>query len=64
MIESEPVISLIEAAQKLEISWERAWRLVLQGKLRGEKRGGRWVVARGSVMVFLARRNIKKIGGD
>jgi hypothetical protein len=57
-------MSLIEAAQKLEISWERAWRLVLQGKLRGEKRAGRWVVGRGSVMTFLARRNIKKLGEE
>lgn len=56
MIGDRRVISLAEAAQKLRISWGRAWRLVLQGSLRGEKRAGRWVVTESSVALFLARR--------
>lgn len=43
-------IPLAEAAQMLGLSWDRAWRLVLQGRLRGEKKGGtRWVVTAESV---------------
>jgi hypothetical protein len=37
-------ISLTDAAQRLGISWGRAWRLILTGKLAGEKREGRWFV--------------------
>lgn len=33
-------ISLSDAAQRLGMSWGRAWRLVLTGKLRGTKREG------------------------
>jgi hypothetical protein len=37
-------VPLTEAAQKLGISWQRAWRLVLTGRLTGRKIGGRWFV--------------------
>ncbi len=38
-------IPLVEAAQRLSLSWSRAWRLMLSGELRGQKRGGtRWYV--------------------
>lgn len=49
------VIPLTEAAQRIGISWERAWRLLLQGVLRGEKRSGRWFVSESTVMVQIAR---------
>ena len=49
-------IGLPEAAQRLGISWHRAWRLMLEGRLRGEKRHGRWVVTERSLSIFLARR--------
>ena len=35
---------LPQAAQRLEQSWERTWRMVLSGRITGEKRGGRWFV--------------------
>lgn len=37
-------IGLAEAAQRLGISWQRAWRLVLTGALDGHQRDGRWYV--------------------
>jgi hypothetical protein len=37
-------ISLTDAAQRLGISWGRAWRLILTGKIAGVKREGRWFV--------------------
>lgn len=37
-------IPLAEAAQRLGVSWGRAWRLLLTGELAGEKRSGRWWV--------------------
>ena len=42
-------ISLTDAAQRLGISWGRAWRLLLTGKLSGTKREGRWFVREISV---------------
>ncbi len=42
-------ISLADAAKKLSISWERAWRALLNGHLEGEKRNGRWYVTPCSV---------------
>ncbi len=45
----EPTIPLVEAAHKLGISWNRAWRLLLQGDLKGFKVNGRWVVTRESL---------------
>jgi hypothetical protein len=45
-------ISLTDAAQRLGISWGRAWRLLLTGKLAGVKREGRWFVDEVSVGVM------------
>lgn len=42
-------IGLAEAAQRLGISWQRAWRLVLTGELHGNQRGGRWFVRTDSI---------------
>jgi hypothetical protein len=42
-------LSLAEAALRLGLSWQRAWRLVLTGEIVGRKRDGRWVVDSESV---------------
>ena len=42
-------IPLTDAAKRLSISWERAWRALLNGHLEGEKRDGRWYVTLCSV---------------
>lgn len=42
-------IPLTDAAKRLSISWERAWRALLNGHLEGEKRNGRWYVTPCSV---------------
>jgi hypothetical protein len=49
------MISLTEAAKRLSISWERAWRALLSGNLEGEKRHGRWYVTARSVRLFEQR---------
>jgi hypothetical protein len=54
-VDDRRVIPLTEAAQRIGISWERAWRLLLQGVLRGEKRSGRWFVSENTVLVQIAR---------
>jgi hypothetical protein len=40
----EKTIGLAEAAQKLKVAYWEAHRLLLTGRLRGEKRGARWYV--------------------
>ena len=40
----EDLMPLPQAAQRLEQSWERTWRMMLSGRIVGEKRGGRWFV--------------------
>ncbi len=42
-------IPLPDAAKRLSISWERAWRALLNGHLDGEKSNGRWYVTLCSV---------------
>jgi hypothetical protein len=42
-------LSLAEAALRLGLSWQRAWRLVLTGEIVGRKHEGRWVVNADSV---------------
>ena len=37
-------ISLPQAAIRLQVSWNQAYRMLLQGELRGEQRRGRWYV--------------------
>ena len=49
-------IGLGEAAHRLGVSWEVAWRLLLKGKLVGEKRGRTWIVDAGSVEAYRAAR--------
>lgn len=38
------MIGLAEAAQRLALPYQNAHRLLLTGKLRGEKRANRWYV--------------------
>jgi hypothetical protein len=45
-------IPLSEAALRLGLSWERAWRLVLTGVLVGQKREGKWTVSQASIDRF------------
>ncbi len=45
-------IPLPDAAKRLSISWERAWRALLKGHLEGEKRDGRWHVTLCSVTQY------------
>jgi hypothetical protein len=45
---SDPRLSFIplsEAAHHLSVSWAAAWRLVLTGRLKGEKVAGKWMVS-------------------
>lgn len=37
-------VPLSAAAQRLGISWQRAWRMVLTGELVGRQVAGRWLV--------------------
>lgn len=37
-------IPLAEAAQRLAVSWSKAWRLMLEGVITGRKVNGRWHV--------------------
>ncbi len=43
------------AALRLGISWERAWRRLLEGRLQGRKVKGRWLVTAESVERELKR---------
>ena len=43
------MIGLAEAAQRLSLPYQDAHRLLLTGKLRGEKRKGRWYVSMNDV---------------
>lgn len=45
-------ITLSDAAQRLGMSWERTWRLVLTGALVGQKHDGKWTVSQASVDRF------------
>lgn len=42
-------VPLVDAALRLGVSWDRAWRLLLTGRLEGRKDGRRWVVSAESV---------------
>ncbi len=50
------MIPLTDGAQRLSMSWERAWRALLAGRLEGEKRCGRWYVSTVSVERLVAER--------
>ena len=57
-------ISLAEAAKRLSVSWERAWRAVLNGDLEGDKRDGHWYVTARSVRTYERRlRNARADAG-
>lgn len=43
-LEASKAVGLAVAAQYLRIPYQQAHRLLLMGKLRGEKRGNRWFV--------------------
>ena len=49
-------IPLTEAAHRLSMPWEKAWRALLTGRLEGQKRGGRWYVSTVSVERLVAER--------
>ena len=57
MVESIP---LAEVAHRLGQSWEKTWRQVLNGTLRGEKRGGRWIVEAKSVEDLVQRKAVSE----
>ena len=48
-MERSEYMPLAEAAKELGISWHRAWRLVLTGRLDAHKNGGRWLVKIASI---------------
>lgn len=48
------MIPLADAAKRLGISWERAWRLVLNGKLEGRRSGRSWMVSTKSIRKLAA----------
>lgn len=37
-------VPLSDAAMRLQLSWHQAYRLLLQGALRGSRRGVKWYV--------------------
>lgn len=37
-------VDLVSAAARLRVSWHKAYRYVLTGRLKGERREGRWFV--------------------
>ena len=45
-----PRIPLSQAAHRLGLSWNQAWRLVLKGVIHGEQHGGQWFVDEGEVV--------------
>jgi len=50
------MIGLAEAAHRLGIAYQDAHRLLLTGRLRGEKRGSRWYVRVADVDAMLRER--------
>lgn len=49
-------LGLAEAAMQLKIPYQDAHRLLLVGRLSGQKRGGRWFVSRDSLAQLMAER--------
>jgi len=56
MDREDEMIGLAMAAAKLKIPYQDAHRLLLVGRLTGEKRGGRWFVSVASVTHVLHER--------
>lgn len=49
-------IPLPVTAHRLRVSWAQAWRLLLSGELKGEKRGCRWFVFEESLEELMVER--------
>jgi hypothetical protein len=49
-------MGLVEAAQFLRLPYQQAHRLILVGKLRGQRRGSRWFVRSADVRRLARRR--------
>ena len=47
---AEELMGLADAAARLRVPYPTAHRLLLIGRLRGQKHGGRWMVPRSDVM--------------
>ena len=47
------MVPLPDAAARLRLSWEQAYRALLSGRLEGERRSGRWYVTERSVLSWL-----------
>ncbi len=45
-------VDLVEAAARLRVPWHTAHRLVLTGRLEGERRNGRWRVVVASILKY------------
>jgi Helix-turn-helix domain len=56
-MKSSDDLTVREAAQRLEIDLNYAYTLIWSGKLKGEKKNGRWVVSAASVR---AREQLRK----
>ena len=54
---------LAEAAVRLKVPYQDAHRLLLTGKLKGEKHGGRWIVTVESLERLLSERDVQVITG-
>lgn len=54
----QELMPLTLAAQRLSQSWERTWRMVLSGRIAGEKRGGRWLVSAADVEAVRGEENV------
>ena len=38
------MVTLVDAAARLRMSYHATWRLILVGDVRAERRGGRWLL--------------------
>ena len=47
--EDVALVPLSMGAQRLGMSWASAWRLVLTGRLKGQKVRGRWMLTEASL---------------
>lgn len=57
---SEKEVGLPQAAQRLGVTYYKAWNLVLGRKLEGRQDGSRWVVTEKSINAVL-RRGVKAV---
>lgn len=45
-------VALVDAAIAWREPWHRAWKRVLEGEVRAQKRGGRWFLAQDDVQAI------------